>query len=323
MSRAIRRLDLRSRALAGGLPSQAVDRICAEVAGDFDRRGIPLIVLKGASFATRLYDEPWERPYKDCDVLVPPAAVGAAERALAELGFSKSPLGAARGDAQAWARSRDEAIVDLHHTLQGVGASPSEPWRVLWRHSASLEIGGRDVRVLDDAGLAFHAAVHAAAHGGRWSRPLEDLGRAVAIFSPGVWAEATQIATALSAVGAFAAGLRLSAAGRDLATQLALPYAANPEVLIRASGPDGPLALGLESLARTRGLRAKARLIRIKLFPSRDFMRAWVRYRGRPEMGLPLAYLWRPVWLLARLPSSYRKWRKARSLAAASKEPSE
>jgi hypothetical protein len=52
--------------------SLAVDRAIAEVVPRLLEGGVQVILLKGPSHARWLYDDPDQRTYTDCDLLVPP-----------------------------------------------------------------------------------------------------------------------------------------------------------------------------------------------------------------------------------------------------------
>jgi hypothetical protein len=296
----------------------AVDRTAAEVISALDRAGIRGILLKGASLAEWLYEEGPPRSYRDCDVLVAPPDIDGAEAILSTLGFEHPPLDDLPGDkpwhAHAWERN-GAASIDLHRTLIGVGVEPEALWAILSRHTARMHVGGRAVEVLDEVGRAMHVALHAAHHGVGIRHPLRDLERAVRQLPIATWRAAAALAAELGATAAFAAGLRLDAAGALIADSLALPREANVELLLRSTTAT-PTAVGFEWLMRTPGIGRKLRIVLHKMFPPPGFMRAWTPLARRGVPGLVLAYLWRPVWLLVRLGPSARAWWRARRQVA-------
>jgi Uncharacterised nucleotidyltransferase len=299
----------------------AVDAVTAEVVTALRDAGIRPLLLKGPSIAGWLYGEGAARPYGDSDLLVSPGSYGPAENALRALGFR--PLGyLSQGhvDSQAWLRRSDNASVDLHRSLVGVCASPDVLWEELAAKTETLRVGGIDVEVLGMPGRALHIALHAAQHGVDSERPLTDLGRAIRIVDEQVWREATELARRVDALPAFATGLRLDdPAGRRLVEHLHLPVDRPPLVVLRA-GPEVRVAITLERLASEGSLRARARLLLGALLPSPGYMRKWATGRGWPwvgagppgRLGLWLAYIWRLIWILVRLPRAVATVRRAR-----------
>ena len=105
-----------------------IDAATAEVLRAFGRAGIHSILLKGPAIAS-WYSAEEPNSYLDCDLWVRPRDVQEAGRVLAELGFE--PHADERGmpewwqeHASSWGRCADGVVVDLHRTLQGVGADP-------------------------------------------------------------------------------------------------------------------------------------------------------------------------------------------------------
>jgi Uncharacterised nucleotidyltransferase len=299
----------------------AVDAVTAEVVTALRDAGIRPLLLKGPSIAGWLYGDGAARPYGDSDLLVSPGSYRPAENALRALGFR--PLGyLSQGhvDSQAWLRHSDNASVDLHRSLVGVCASPDVLWEELAVKTETLRVGGIDVEVLGMPGRALHIALHAAQHGVDHERPLQDLGRAIRNVDEQVWREATELARRVDALAAFATGLRLDdPAGRRLVEHLQVPADRPPLVALRA-GPDVRAATTLERLASEGPLRARARLLLGALFPSPGYMRKWAGGRAWPwartalqgGLGLWLAYIWRLIWLLVRLPRAIAAVRGAR-----------
>jgi hypothetical protein len=112
MTRGLRRLardrgpaDLFERPAAANAALDAAEGVVAEMIGfsellrsvqgeilaDFGARGIPVVALKGASFADRLYPDPALRSFSDIDILVPGRALAEARRALAGAGLELVP----------------------------------------------------------------------------------------------------------------------------------------------------------------------------------------------------------------------------------------
>ena len=283
----------------------ALDAVAAEVCGALAVAGVPTAVLKGPVLVKRLYDDDARRSYRDVDLLVPHCDESATYEVLQQLGFvAASGTGSVDpgvADHHQWFRS--DAIVEVHVSLIGINAEPADVWPLLAQHMTTQRVGGREVRTLDDVGLAFHIALHAAQHGRSWSKSIEDLDRALAQWPLSAWSRAADLAVELNAATAFAAGLRLHAEGVVLADSLGLTALPDVPTALRAqSAPD--LAFGLERLARRRGWLGRASHVVSVLFPSPAFMRWWSPTARAGRLGLAVAYVYRPVWLMLRLPAA-------------------
>ncbi len=302
----------------------AVDAVTAEVVTAMRGAGIRPVLLKGPSIGAWLYGDGAVRPYGDSDLLVSPESYKRAGNVLSALGFrSLGYLSQQHLDSDAWRRS-DHAFVDLHRSLVGAGALPEIVWEELATDTQIQRVGGIDVEVLGIPQRALHVALHAAQHGVDDESPLEDLRRAVRTVDEGVWREAAEIARRIDALPAFATGLRLEPDGALLGERLQLPADRRALVVLR-SGPQVPVAITLERLASEGSFRARARLLLAALFPSPSYMRKWAaggRVGGwsnaarRGPIGLALAYMWRPIWILLRLPRAIAAVRRARRAQA-------
>jgi hypothetical protein len=308
-----------SPALAVGA-ELAVEATAAEVAEMFRLAGIRAILLKGPSLARWLYDQPSTRVSVDVDLLIAIADRARAEGVLAGIGFSPFPSNVAGGDAgpaSAWDRDTSPVSVDLHVNLPGVGVSSDVAWTLLSSDTEVLVVRGIEVEVLRPSARAMHVALHAAQHGRRWEWGIEDLSRGLALPFE-VWQEAAALARRLDAVPPFVRGLQLVPGGEQLRTRLDLPAQTTVETALRATSPPD-LALGLHTLARTSGLRQKARFVARKLFPPASWMRRRVPIARRGNVALVAAYIWRPVQFLFKTPAALRALRKARRESRASR----
>jgi hypothetical protein len=220
--------------------------------------------------------------------------------------------------ATEWLRVQDAVEIDLHRTVPGVHVPEAQVWETLSAHVQRLQVAGAEVTALSIAGLAFHLALHIAQHGeGEYGWHEHELELAVATAEPSVWREAAQIACELSAEDAMGTGLRMVPGGAELAANLGLTEHDSVEVALRATKAP-PVALGLEQLASASGLRSRIAILRHKVAPPVTFMLAWSPRARRSRLGLVLAYLWRPLWLLARTPAGARAWVRARRRVRAS-----
>jgi hypothetical protein len=287
-----------------------IDRVAADVIGAMRARGVRALLLKGPSIATWLYVDGSARPYGDVDLLVKDEAFLGAEQVLRGLGFKRLQPGW-QELSWSWYRSSDESTVDLHTSLVGADAPAEALWQALSEDTDVLSVGGLDVEVLSLPARALHVALHAAQHGDGASQTREDLARALELAGEECWLEATRLARRIDAVPAFATGLRLDPRGARLADRLGLPTERPLAVALRAGHPP-PLVLGLEHLARADGARSRLRFLARRVFPSRSYMRRTSALARCGPLGLGLAYLWRPMWMVLRLPGAIHAWRRER-----------
>jgi hypothetical protein len=302
--------------------TMAADQATAEVVGALQARGVPSLLLKGASMAALLYDIAGERTYADVDLLVPPPQRHVADEVLAELGFVSERAGLSEDQAArlvaegrlaphgvAWLRGGVE--IDMHRSFPGIGDDDETTWSVLTDGGVPLGVGGATVRVPSPAARALIVVLHAAWHGRKAAGSLRELDRALQRLSDDTWREAADLAKTLDATPALAAGLMLVPRGAELAGRLGLSASATVAAALYARSLP-PTALGFEHLATTKGTLAKVRLIAHEVFPDPMFLRQGSKLARRGPHGLVLAYLCRPFWLLAHSGRGYAEWRRAR-----------
>jgi hypothetical protein len=315
--------DFASR-VRGVRRTQELDVAAAEALDAFEAAGVQSLLLKGAALARFLYAAEQQRGYSDVDLLVAPDHLAAARRALSALGYTNTT--AARGvediagavHADTWVR-RNQTIgplmIDLHSRLPGVNAPPDLAWQVLASRQVEIELGGRHASVLPREGLALHVATHAAQHGPDDPRPLADLRRALDHWPPAVWQDAAQLAGALEAVAAFAAGLRLVPEGARVASVLELPPTDDIEWEMRHRDVRPRGTFHFQALVEARGVRERARLLRRSLLPKREWI-VWEDPRAA-RGGVALArarvrhMLRVPVWGVSALLYRRRRARRA------------
>ena len=299
-----------------------VDAATAEVVGALRERGVRSVLLKGPALARWLYDDAALRPYGDTDLLVAPADHAAAEQVLRELGYRPSLLGADLPPmhepyADTWSRQGPPTAIDLHQRLGGARASAATTWSLLSAGTERLAVGGVEVEVPSVPGRLTHVALHVADHGARSGKPVDDLARALRRADAPAWAAAAQLARALDAEEPFAAGLRVLPEGRALAGRLGLAPTRSVETALKA-GTAPPLAIALERLAGARGARARLRVVRALLFPSRAWVRTGSPLARRGPAGLAAAYVARLVRIGRYGPGAVVAWRRARRSVDAS-----
>jgi hypothetical protein len=126
-----------------------------------------------------------------------------------------------------------------------------------------------------------------AQHGPEFARTRDDLERAIARVPRAAWVDAMNLARPLRAETAMAAGLLTVDGGPQLCETLGLRL----EGAVAAEGsPSFHAAQGLAWLINTRGVRAKAHYVRIKLLPPPSVMRNRVRWARSSRLALALAY---------------------------------
>jgi hypothetical protein len=208
--------------------------------------------------------------------------------------------------AMAWCGPRDQ-VVDLHHTVPGVGVDDRELWRVLSAEREPLLVGGREAPVLSIPGRALHVALHAAQH----SRADRDLEHALDQADAATWQAASALAKRLRAEEAFATGLLMLPAGRELAARLGLQAPRSFDARLREPGMPAE-ALTIDLFARAPDLRTRVGIVGHKLFPAPTYMRLWSSRARRGTLGLVASYGERAVWLVARAPGALRAWLAAK-----------
>jgi O-antigen/teichoic acid export membrane protein len=298
-----------------------VDATTVEVTKAFRAAGIRSILLKGPSIARWLYSTKSARPYTDCDLLVSPENLSGAEEVLRSLGFkpyTKYSEWDRPQHALAWVPSGPRAIVDLHQTVGEAAADPARVWEVLSGETEVMEINGEPVEVLNEAGRALTIALHLAMHSGSFAPANEDLSRAAREVPLETWAGAARIAAGIGALDELVLGLEFDQEGTSLVERLGLTRARRVDAILRAEGAP-PLARGVNWMSG-QSLRRKLTFILPNLFLSKTELKAWSPLAGRGAVGLVLAYLWRPLWVLAKLPKAVASVHAARRAEAAGRE---
>jgi hypothetical protein len=305
------RVDSRVRAAR----TIAVDLAAATVVRELRAAGIRCVLLKGPALASLLHDEDELRTYVDVDLLIAPDQDERAARVLRRLGYEQlvadSELGGHRRlHAHEWRRA-DGPSVDLHRTLPGARAEPAVVVSVLFEQTRTIAVAGETVEALAPAGLALQVALHAAHHGPRAGKALDDLDRAVERLPLSDWVQAVALAERIDATPALAAGLRLRPGGAALADGLSLPRTVPVEVALKAGGAP-PLASGLDWLLQMPGGRARVALVARTVLPTPGALRLWRPLARRGVPGLAAAYVSHPFWLARHAIPSVLAVRRAR-----------
>ncbi len=91
----------------------ALNELLVEVVAALDEAGVRPLLIKGPAIANWLHGDPYERSYRDVDLIVDPSQFGVANTVLERLGFQGLHLGPAsaeRQHAHPWRWARDYAI---------------------------------------------------------------------------------------------------------------------------------------------------------------------------------------------------------------------
>jgi hypothetical protein len=202
--------------------SMLLRRQVEEIGEAMRRRGTEGMLLKGAAFADRLYDEPSLRGFTDADLLVRQQDADVMDAVLQELGYQAREVRMKHGLGYAERSYRRDGIsggcVEVHWNLvnspvtrRGVSVTLDD------LRSDGDTIG--DLRRPDPATTLLIACVHAATgHGFDRLQPLCDVMQAVRRFDKSVDADwLRETANRTGAAASLAMGLHL--AGRVLGEQ--------------------------------------------------------------------------------------------------------
>ncbi len=223
----------------------------------FAAGGIDWLILKGTSFADRLYADPALRPFDDIDLLVPVDALPAARTALAACGLAAVPETsgkyAGRYAEEKWSHPLlGSSPVELHWDL----VNSPKIRRFISVDYRRLAAARTETGALDPAALLYVAAIHAVTGHGfdRLQQVFDLLQAARGVAGPldigdlDRLAAATGGRLALATALAIAANLTRDPAMTELARAVAAGYKANGLAWIFGRLP----ALTAQSAERSR-----------------------------------------------------------------------
>lgn len=291
-----------------------LDSVAARAATALDAEGVPSILLKGRAIADWLYADE-TRGYCDVDLLVEPARRDLAVDVLGRLGYRHWLAGADRvefGPNELELVGPHRVCIDLHHTLIGVAVAPDRCWAVLSGRTERKRVGGAAVTVLDAGARTMHLALHAAQNGPVDVKAVADLERGISALPVTLWDDAVELAGAIGALPALAAGLHVSHAGARLARRWDLRLPGDVELLLRTSSAPAQ-ALQIQRLLEARGLGSRLRMIGRKVWPTTSYMLG--REPGAGRTALLGARLRRMAGLPAAFRIAARSWLEARRRA--------
>ena len=292
----------------------SAERVTLEVAGRLRDADVDHVILKGPVFAQWLYEDPSTRTFTDSDFLIDPSKVERTEEVLISMGFDRfwdiEFEGKKPWVERRWVRSLDDANLDLHRTLFGVGVSPADAWRILSNHRIEMDIKGHRISAFDDTANALHVVLHALQHGEEAPRPIQELDQAIQRLAQSTWSRAADLADELHANEWLSSGLRLHPEGVRIAEELGLSVEISLETALRSrSAPFG--AETLAWLSEMKSWRARTAYVVRSLFPPVRSMRTTYDLARRGWLGLTFSYLSRWVWLASQMPKALRALRAA------------
>jgi Uncharacterised nucleotidyltransferase len=317
---------------AGAAWTLLLDAAAAECIATLRAEDIRAILLKGPVTAHWLYSGHAPRAYADVDLLVARDQFPRAIRTLKGIGYRNVveardtvegahavPLSLERSYVAGRIRLPAGLLVDLHWTFHGIGASDELLWTVVAGNAEQMLVSGTEVDVPSEPARALFLALHATtAVQDSVRQPLADLDRALEQLPDDTWRAARQLAVRFDALPRFAVGLAMRPLGLDLIDRLHLKGTVDMRAAVHSAGAPPPVADGLVRLRDTRGIRPRVRLLARALIPTRPSLRlTHPRLARLGTPGLALAYTYRPVWLLAKLPAALRAYARARRMVQA------
>jgi hypothetical protein len=300
--------DLLSRQRDAMLQVLALERHLVNLSNALEEARVEMVLMKGPALAHTVYPDPSWRPFADLDFLVRGQDFQKACDVLADSGFRRGlPEPRAGFDVRfgkaAELMGPDGLTIDLHRTLV---VGPFGLWiglDELFAHTASLTVGGREVRRLDDTSLFLHACVHASL--GWWPpllMPIRDVAQ-VASFAKVDWglAAARTRQWRLAAVVHHAMATASDTLGASFPEEAKAVQGIKPrrkeERAMVAYTTDRRERGGTatSTLRAIPGIRAKAAYVRALLFPNRDFLEARQRRSGRGSylrrLAIPIRWI--------------------------------
>jgi len=291
-----------------------------------DEGAVPL-VFKGAALAHTLYEQSWQRPHADADVLIAPESRERVFAVLRRLGYKQ--LTFISGDLVMYQAPFErvdhlgiEHVVDIHWRI----ANPQIVSEVVTHHelvarsvrmlalSERSSRGGRDegesngqdyaMRVPSPVDSLLIACVHRAAHHPDVERRcwIEDIHRLASGLTRSEWQMFTAQAVDRSVRAICLQGLKRAEAmfqttlPLDVVTALETgPSEASAVFVRKGLRPIDRLAADLRAL----GPVGSARLLREHLVPPADYMRAKYGVSSRA---------WLPAYYASRVLNGFRKW---------------
>lgn len=173
-----------------GLRNRLIQERIAEILAVAERKGIPLLLLKGVVLAWSAYAKPEHRALGDVDLLAREQDFAGLREILAALGYHTQAPCLEAGElpwyAHCYRQIRFAATrvppIEVHFRLFNLGRPPpSEP---AWQDARSISFAGEEALIPSPERFLLHLCLHAQQHGFALLRLLADVGlwqRSVAI----------------------------------------------------------------------------------------------------------------------------------------------
>lgn len=275
------------------LAALALERKLLVLSSIFDEVGIDYVVLKGPAVAHSLYPDPSWRPFGDLDLLVRTRDLQRVCDLLPEVGFRRYRPEPRPGFVERFGHAAlyidgEGLQLDVHRTLVagpfGVWIDPDE----LFERTRSLKLASRQLRRLDDTALFLHACIHASlGNSPPLLMPLRDVGQALGSVSID-WERVTDWAVRWRLRPVLQHALlelstRMSVELPEEAARFAAiqPSRAERRVLAAYTTRRRRGGKALATLKAAPGVRAKVIYLWALLLPSRQFLVARAKKKGR------------------------------------------
>ncbi len=160
--------DLKGLAMRHRRASQVRGELLAELVDAFARRGVPLLLLKGAALAYSVYAEPRLRAMRDLDLLVRVSDLPAAGDLLRALGYAAEDEATWNEPGPHWHHQEPrvrrvgsvEVTVEVHRQLGIRDTRARRTLEVLEDEATAVAIGGVQARTLGPLDMLVHVHYH-------------------------------------------------------------------------------------------------------------------------------------------------------------------
>jgi hypothetical protein len=258
------------------------------ILGMTKRESIPVIVLKGAALAEAVHRDIGLRPMGDVDLLVRKEDLRAIDRLMTESGYR----------AEEFRRDPPADVNEFHYHHVRTGLTVEIHWELfpavypfaldtesLWKSAIQERISGVDALVLDPADFLMHVCLHATVHMyAAGIRDIYDAARLIEYYEDSIdWERLIHRAKSMRIVkGVY---LPLLLASRLLNAAVPEPvlarlrpadyreeYYSASKTAVLADRRDSLFRPNIALLFGNRSFRDKMKLLRMKIFPSRELI---------------------------------------------------